>query len=104
MGTWQVALVGVASGASIGKVDTETGVGMTVGAGLGALAGTWNVNDGASIGRTGGSTTNWGGKYRASPGTVLILVLEQRDRASIDAVRGVEPRLTMLRGELPLRL
>jgi hypothetical protein len=79
MGTWLVSIVGVSSGASIGKGDIETGVGMTVGSGLGALAGTCNVNDGASISRKGGSTANWGGQDRASPGTVLVL--EQRGRA-----------------------
>jgi hypothetical protein len=86
MGTWLVDLVGVASGASIDKGDKENGVGITVGAGLGALTGTWNMNDGASIGRTGGSVSNWGGKARDSPG--IVLVLEKRGRASIGAVRG----------------
>jgi hypothetical protein len=78
MGTWLVALVGVTRGASICKGDIETRVGMNVGYGLLALAGTWNVNDGASIGRTGSSTFNWGGgQARASPGTVLVLVLKK---------------------------
>jgi hypothetical protein len=85
MGTWLGALAGVASSASIGKDDIETRVGMTVGAGLGALAGTWKVTDGASIGGTGGLAANWGGQARTSLGTVLVV--EQRDRASIGNVK-----------------
>jgi hypothetical protein len=85
MGTWLGALAGVVCSASIGKGDIETRVGMTVGAGMGALAGTWNVTDGASIGVAGGSAANWGGQARALPGTVLVV--EQRGRDLIGTVR-----------------
>jgi hypothetical protein len=64
---------------------------MTVGAGPGALTGTLmggthpGLTDGSSIGGIGGYAANWGEQAQTSLGTVLVV--EQRGRASIGAVR-----------------